>query len=560
MAKNEININVREQIKSGRSTASTLQGMREGSGQSQQMIRDLSRSPTEKGKEKGQNQQSQYLRAMMRDMQMQLKEQKKQSQIFQKGFMRLQMEMKNMVRTQRMSGGGAGDGGGAGASSNMRSSIPILGMVMGILTFAIGAMQRIGKAYESKVMEQINTAGVTGLALGQGRMTASEFGQYSKSRYMQGGTEYEDNRQQAIDPTVANYKDVFGIDAATVGQTTGQFSVVNQGSGEKVFASVITTAVEGGMRSQTQALVQGLSESMEQSIAMGFDNSKYVQNMATSLTNMYKYSRVDNVQAIQQIAKNLEGQQQSINKGQINDLMKLQLYNVGASDEFLKSEHGTEIRKKYGYDGKAVENLSILEKNRLSQIAQLEGGQTIRDMAMERIISPYIRGDSEGDFRKAVEMAGPALQSQYGQDLSAQQIEALVARVFEKKTGNKPSYVQAIEDRRAVGPDEMANFSRFTASAPFYAKSKTIERESLLLGEAGKAAFEGMDRMEKALLEIATDVAPAVATAFEGISKTMQTVIKGLSTMIDKLMKGIEVYTDTGSINEARKAAGFTLF
>lgn len=560
--RNEININVRQSVKAAKSTSGALQSMREGSGQSQEMIRNLSRSPTEKDKNKSTASQTSYLRAMSRDIQTQVKEQKQQTMLLRKGFANMDMRMKMMYRQQARSGGGGG-GGGGGEISNMKSSTPILGMIVGMLTFAIAAIQRIGKAYEAKMLEQVNTAGAVGLTHGQSRMYAAEFGQYAKARYMQGGTEFERNRQQGVNATVANYKDVFGLDAATVGQTTGQFSVVNQGGGEAMFAKMVTDIVKEGGRSQTQAMIEGLSETMQESIALGFDNSKYVQSMATSMTNLYKYSRVDNVEMVKQALKGFESQQTGINKGKVDNLMQYRMYNIAGSDEFLKSERGQALLKKYGYgtSDEDIKNLDVLSRSYISQVAQKEEGTAIRDIAMKQIIDPYIKGGSDKDFRRAVEYATPVLQQQYGQDLSTQQVEALVAQRFQEKTGSAPAYAQEVARRRQVDPSsEMARFTANVNSAPLGAKNQAIQRETLLMGTAGEEAYKAMVRMEDSMMRLAQQTAPAVATAFEGLGTMMETSIDGITKITKKLTDAVEAYGRTGSFSEAWDAMDISLW
>lgn len=564
MARNEININVRQSVKAAKGASGALQSMREGSGQSQEMIRNLSRSPTEKEKGKATSNQIGYLRSMSRDIQSQVKEQKQQTMLLRKGFANMDMRLKMMYRQQSRSGGGGG-GGGGGEVGNVKSSTPVLGMLVGMLTFAIAAIQRIGKAYEAKMMEQVNTAGAVGLTHGLGpqRMYAAEFGQYAKARYMEGGTEFERNRQAGVNQTVADYKDVFGLDAATVGRTTGQFSVVNQGGGEALFGQMISQIVKEGGRSQTQAMIEGLSETMQESIALGFDNSKYVQSMATSMTNLYRYSRVDNAQAVKAAIMGFQAQQTGINKGKVDSLMQFKMYNVAGSNEFLKTKKGRSILKKYGYgtSDADIESMDVLSRSYVSQLAQKEEGEAVRQLTMQKIIDPYIKGGTDKDFRRAVEFLTPVLQNQYGQDLSTQQVEALVAERFSQKTGNAPTYAQEVARRRQVDPTtEEARFKANVNSTPLRAKQQAITREALLLGTAGQKAYKAMVRMENSMMNFATKVAPAVGTAFEALSEGIKISIDGITKVTEDLMKGVKVYQDTGSFNEARKAMGIKIF
>jgi hypothetical protein len=455
---------------------------------------------------------------------------------------------------------GGGEGGGTSGFGSIGTSIPIIGAIIAASGLAVQKINQIGNAYIEKASEQLSNVGVSGFRTkGAGIYTASQIsggmGAYARStgQFM--------TAKEPPSAIALKVGAIHGLSAEETLRTAGQFRRAGANYGQAAAVAAGT-----GIQSDLPILLTGMSDTLTEAVKEGINTSDMAKDMAEEIAGLAMTTPGKSVEAALNMINNFKGVVQGITRGKVQS--SEQLYATGAAQSMLMRRISGENLQDLGFYGQMALKGGAITKE---QAARMSKENYVSNLEKQEFISKE-QSDKlrklgpTTDFSKLQEsipgLAMPLLRK-FTAETNPVEIQKETYKLASKNFGDTPESRQRFYDftlsqnwsqsqsqtesilknntkepgknLEKKGMDLIAERSGAVEGGPAGMAAKQIQQREELMFQAGKAFADTTMKMERGMLKIAKDAAPAVDKALIGLGIAADNVEKGFKKVSETL-------------------------
>jgi hypothetical protein len=485
------------------------------------------------------------------------------------------------------SSGGGGEGGGTSGFGSIGTSIPILGALIAASGLAIQKINQIGNAYIEKASEQLPNVGISGFRTkGAGIYTASQIsggmGAYARS------TGKFTTAAESPSAMALKVGAIHGLSAEETLRTAGQFKRAGANYGQ---AAAIGTGA--GIEAQLPILLTGMADSLTEAVKEGINTSDMAKDMAQEIAGLAMTTPGKSVEAALNMINNFKGVIQGITKGKVQT--SEQLYATGAAQSMLMRRISGENLQDLGFYGQMALKGGAISKD---QAARMSKENYVSNLEKQEFISKE-QADKlrklgpTTDFSKLQQtipgLAMPLLRK-FTAETNPVEVQKETYKLASKNFENTPesrqrfydftlsqnwsqsqSQTESILKNNTKEPDKnlekkgmdlIAERSGAVEGGPAGMAAKQIQQREELMFQAGKAFADTTMKMERGMLKIAKEAAPAVDEGLRKLGIAADTVEKGFKKVAETLdtFSKNQTYTNKAGTYIANPFGGGSIF